>query len=399
MKSHRVAVVVSHPIQHFCPQYSSWALLPDVDLRVFFASEHGLTAYEDKNFGKTIQWHGLQMDFPHEFLPGSSTREVSNSMDSVELNVRLSAFSPHVLVIYGYSQRLQRHALGWAKNHKIPIIMVSDSELRAQRNWLILCLKTLFLPLWLRSCSVFLTTGDANEAYYRHYGVPDEKLIRCFFPIDVKKYDNILSDKSIARQRIREKLGIPNHHSVILNVGKLVSWKRQCDLVSFSNSLQGRYQDVTVILAGTGQDETALRALCQREGPGGVIFAGFISPDELIEYYCAADIYAACSEREPHSLAISEAIYCGLPVVISDRCGSYGPSDDVRQGLNGFVYRCGEVSELSRRILFILQDTDIHTQMSKASAKISRQHQALAHGEALTQALVVISANYTEKTA
>ena len=62
------------------------------------------------------------------------------------------------------------------------------------------------------------------------------------------------------------------------------------------------------------------------------------------ECYCAADVYVHCSDNEPHSLAITEAIYCGLPVVLSDRCGSYGPTDDVQPGINGFVYRCGDVA-------------------------------------------------------
>ena len=52
----RVAVVVSHPIQHFCPRYLSWAKLPNVDLKVFFASDYGLSTYGDAGFDRDVKW-------------------------------------------------------------------------------------------------------------------------------------------------------------------------------------------------------------------------------------------------------------------------------------------------------------------------------------------------------
>ncbi|UZR28733.1 glycosyltransferase [Methylococcus mesophilus] len=393
MKIHRIAVVVSHPIQHFCPQYSSWASLPGVELRVFFASKYGLKPYEDSGFGRTIQWPGIELDFPHEFLPAAEGRTLDTNIDSAQLNVSLVSFSPDVLIVYGYSQRLQRRALRWAEKNQIPVFMLSDSELRSFRSLLKRAVKALTLPRWYRSVRLFLTVGDANEAYYRNYGVTDDRLIRCFFPIDIKYYDSIVANRHDCRKRIRDKLGIPMHHKVILMVGKLVYWKRQMDLILFSNANHDVYDDVTVVLVGTGPEEARLHGLAKRIGAGGVIFAGFVSPDILAEFYCAADVYAHCSDHEPHSLAISEAIYCGLPVVLSDRCGSYGPSDDVRQGLNGYIYPCGEIYDMSRCLKRIFDDAESYSRMCDASQRIGRQHQALAHGIALTQAISVIDLN------
>ncbi len=295
-----------------------------------------------------------------------------------------------MLIVYGYSQRLQRRAIRWGqKNHK-HLVMISDSELHSKRSGFKSAIKKFILPKIYRQVSLFLTVGDANEAYYRHYGVSDSQLVRCFFPIDRSFYDEVVSRRIEARARIRAELGIPNNHSVILNVGKFVSWKRQMDLVQFSNHLQGQRNDVTVIFVGTGSDEKKLRASTQLQGPGGIVFAGFVTPEVLAEYYCAADVYSHCSEHEPHSLAISEAIYCGLPVVLSDQCGSYGPSDDVRNGLNGLVYSCGDVFELSSKLLAILDHDDSRAHMSEASEQYARQHQALAHGKALQQALTIL---------
>jgi glycosyltransferase involved in cell wall biosynthesis len=340
-----------------------------------------------------VQWRGLRLDFPHEFRAGAQGKAVGPDLDSADLEGRLSTFSPDALVAYGYSQRLQRRAVRWARSAGVAVVMVSDSELRAARRWSTRAVKAIVLPRVFRDVSVFLTVGDANDAYYRHYGVPGDRLIRGCYPIDVCHYDRVVARRQECRDRVRTELSIPEHHTVLLTVGKLLPRKRQADLIRFSNSLQGRRDDVTVLLAGTGEQDAALRSLARRMGPGGVVFAGFVAPERLSDYYCAADVYVHCSDNEPHAVAISEAVFCGLPVVLSDRCGSYGPADDVQPGLNGFVYQCGDVDDLSRRLMRVLDDEHLRADMSAASARIGRAHQTLAHGTALTQALTLLESN------
>ena len=389
----RVAAVASHPIQYFCPQYSSWAKLPNVDLRVFLASDRGLSAYVDEGFGREVKWDGIRLDFPHEFLRDAVGRTVSSAIDAPDLADRLSSFSPDVLVVYGYSQRLQRRAVRWAKRTRTSVLMLADSELRARRSWSVRALKALVVPALLKDVTLFLTVGDANEAYYRYYGVPDDRFVRCFQPIDVGHFDSVLEHRRRYRDEVRSALGIPAHHRVVLSVGKLLRRKRQADLVSFSNSLQPERDDVTVVLAGSGPEEASLRTSARRVGCGGVVFAGFQQPQRLAAYYCAADVYVHCAENEPHSLAISEAVYCGLPVVLSDRCGSYGPTDDVRPGVNGLVYRCGDRRDLARCVLHVLDLEQVLARMGEASACLGRANQALAHGGALVQALARLRAS------
>ena len=387
----RLAVVVSHPIQHFCPQYSSWAKMDVAESRVFFASRHGLDAYADKNFARTVKWEDLRLDFPHEFLPGAVSRQVNSSIDCEGVELQLGAFSPDVLIVYGYAQPLQRRVIAWAKRNKKSVIMIADSELRAPRNALKRLAKKLLLPLVFKDIDVFLTVGDANEQYYRAYGVDDRRLIRCSFPIDIASYDMMMDRRDVIRHELRRQLGIPLNHKVLLMVGKLVRWKRQKDIIQFSNMIQEARRDITVIIAGTGPDEKDLRTGAKNVGSGGVFFAGFVPPSQLVEYYFAADIYVHCSSVEPHSLAISEAIYSSLPVVLSSNCGSYGPTDDVRQGLNGFVYECGNTDELYSTLLGTLDNQPLMRSMAKQSRSIALANQTLAHGEALTQALEVIN--------
>jgi hypothetical protein len=65
----------------------------------------------------------------------------------------------------------------------------------------------------------------------------------------------------------------------------------------------------------------------------------------------------------------------------------------VQPGFNGFVYRCGDVGEMSRHIMQVLDDQDLSARMCQASTCIGRQHQALAHGKALAQALTILESD------
>ena len=382
----RLAIVVSHPIQYFCPQYSSWARLGGVDLRVFFASRQGIETYRDEGFAAPVQWEGLALDFPHEFLPGAADRTVTAALDAPAVEQRLAAFRPHALCVYGYAQRLQRRAAAWARRAGVPVLMFTDSELRSERRWTKRLVKALVLPHLLGRVDRFLTIGDANEAYLRRYGVPDARFVRCYYPIDVASFDRVLEARERVRAAVRERHGLPARHAVLLMAGKLAAHKRQRDLVAFSNRIRRLRDDVTVVLAGSGADERALQRLAQTVGPGGVVFAGFVQPRALAAYYSAADVYVHCSEREPYGVAVAEAVYSGLPVVLSDRCGSFGPSDSVRPGLNGYVYPCGDVAALAAAVTRILASRDRREAMARASLCIGRDNQRLAHGGALLQA-------------
>ena len=382
----RLAIVISHPIQYFCPQHSSWARLDGVDLRVFFASRQGLDPYHDEGFARPVQWEGLALDFPHEFLPGAHDRPVTANLDAPAAEDRLARFRPHAVCVYGYGQRLQRRAAAWARRAGIPLLMFTDSELRSRRSGIKRIAKAIVLPRLLGEVDRFLTIGDANEAYLRHYGVADTRFVRCYYPIDVASHDRALEARESMRAAVRGRHGIPDHHRVLLMAGKLAAHKRQQDLVAFSNRVQRLHSDVTVVLAGSGADEPALLRLAQTRGPGGVVFAGFVQPRGLTKYYCAADVYVHCSEREPYGVAVSEAVYAGLPVVLSDRCGSFGPSDSVRPGLNGYVYPCTDVTALTSAVMRVLVSRERREAMAAASRRIGRANQRLAHGAALLQA-------------
>src|SRR4029453_19566956 len=106
------------------------------------------------------------------------------------------------------------------------VVMKTASELRSQRSWPLRAVKAVVVPSLLKNVALFLTLGDANEAYYRRYGISDERFVGCFLPIDVGYYDSIVARRECCRREVRSALGIPANHKVLLTVGKLLPRKR-----------------------------------------------------------------------------------------------------------------------------------------------------------------------------
>jgi glycosyltransferase involved in cell wall biosynthesis len=78
------------------------------------------------------------------------------------------------------------------------------------------------------------------------------------------------------------------------------------------------------------------------------------------------------SLRDPNPLSVIEALWAGLPLLISDRCGNW--PEAVEQGVNGWVIDPTSQTELCRAFEQALRLTEGDLARSgAASARIARQ--------------------------
>lgn len=376
----RLAIVVSHPIQHFVPQYHSLRKSSNFQVSVLFGSDFGQKQSYDSGFGRDIQWSGMNLDeLDHIFLSqkqGHSTR--------VALETTLDQIDPDIVVIYGYANRLSRLSHSWAKRRGVPMAYISDTDNRRRRKFSRRKLVYPYIRNFLQDIQFFMTVGDSNEAVLRSFGISDLRMIRTSFPIDIASYSKAYGDTSI-RAEVRNDLGLSDDAFLVLNVGKLIERKRQQDLIGAVSAMKGKSAspEIHVALVGSGIEEQKLQSLVSELGlTHRVKFLGFTDPAKLPGLYLAADCYAHTAEMEPHSLAISEAMYCGLPIVLSENCGSWGPTDDVRNGANGWVYPPGDIERLSHFLQVLATNVSLRKSMGALSRSIALENQNSAHSTA-----------------
>jgi glycosyltransferase involved in cell wall biosynthesis len=376
----RVAVCISHPVVYFCALYASLAADPRLDVTVVFTTRTGTTAYHDAEFAGIVDpgLGPLLARFPHRFLLDTPDLGRERELTWRSLASALDELDPEVVVVYGFNRWVSRFGLVWAGLRRRPLVYLSDSEDRGVRTTArpVTALKRVLASFVLRRPDRVFAVGDANEQFYLRRGVHPGRLVRVPFPIDREAFTDLDGRAAAQASALRSEHGLEGSR-VVLSSGKLVPRKRQGDLVAALARSANRTGTVLVLL-GTGPDQDALRDAAGRSGIR-LVMPGFVRPAELLPWYLLADVYAHVSDFDPHPLAVSEAVYSGLPVIVSDRTGSWGPSDDVIPGLNGLVVPTGDVAAITEAIDRMLVDEGNLATMAAASATRGQELQAAAY--------------------
>ncbi len=118
------------------------------------------------------------------------------------------------------------------------------------------------------------------------------------------------------RDALRRALGIPSDHRVALSVGPVgTESSKRLDHVARELAASGSDR-WTLLSAGADEPGAAqVRAGCEAALDHRIRFLGSQPREKLRDLFLASDIYALGALAEPFSIAIIEALACGLPVI------------------------------------------------------------------------------------
>ncbi len=97
-------------------------------------------------------------------------------------------------------------------------------------------------------------------------------------------------------------------------------------------------------------------------------FAGFVQYDDLPAYYALADALVHVSTVDQWGLVVNEAMASGLPVVVSDACGS--APDLVQNKGSGIVVGALDVAALVDALVTLAGDAGLRVRMGRASLEV-----------------------------
>ena len=161
--------------------------------------------------------------------------------------------------------------------------------------------------------------------------------------ISLKQHNYRLTQEE--RKQKRLELGIPQDHTVLLNLGRLGTEKNLGELVELFSKALKQNQRMTFLIVGDGPDKAHLEQLAEKlEIQDRVIFTGMVPPSRVQEYYQLADLFVSASTSETQGLTYIEAAANGLPLLCrQDMC----LCDIIEEGVNGYQYT-GEADFLER---------------------------------------------------
>lgn len=155
----------------------------------------------------------------------------------------------------------------------------------------------------------------------------------------------------------------------LVSVGRLEKVKNHELLIAVCVLLKNAGCNFTLDIYGEGDYRTALEhQIATQKLVGYVNLRGFIF--NVKETYQKYDLYVHTAINESFGLTLVEAMAAGLPVVCTDGGGN---RDIMQDGVNGYLVNERDANILAEKILFLINNPQLYTQMSKAAIATAQQ--------------------------
>ncbi|HAM35881.1 MAG TPA: hypothetical protein DEB40_08420 [Elusimicrobia bacterium] len=164
--------------------------------------------------------------------------------------------------------------------------------------------------------------------------------------------------------RKKESLGLPAQARLVLSVGNLKPQKNPLDFLAAARMVSASRKDAAFVFVGDGP----LRERLSGEADAAGLKERFLLPGwrrDVPELLAAADVFVMTSLWEGLPRALVEAMKSGVAPVCY---ATDGVTDLIRDGVNGFAVKQGDVPALARRVLELLGDESLRRKMGEAAA-------------------------------
>ena len=271
-------------------------------------------------------------------------------------------------------------ALIWGRIYKIPVVatnhfMPENALLNLRR------LKPFYKPLssliwfglvWVHNRCKFVTspTPTAIQLLKDHGLNAPAKAIS-------NGIDTSVFKPGLDTKKIIAKLGIKEHISVMLYVGR-VDGEKRLDLIVSAMPIILEKNKVQLVIAGFGKSMHELKLQAANLGVSdNIIFTGYLDESDKPYLYNAATLFVISSPAELQSIVTLEAMSSGLPIVSVDVAALKELCHDNE---NGFLFKEDDYQELALKALKIIDSPELAKEFGDESMSIIKKN----HGTDVT---------------
>lgn len=354
-----LAIITTHPIQYNAPWFRLLAERGHIAIKVFYTwSQVQNEEKFDPGFGKTIEWDiPLLEGYDYTFVKNTSKSPGSKTYRGIQnpsLIQEIVAWGADAVLVFGWKFKSHLQAIRYFHN-KIPVLFRGDSTLLDEESVIKRVFRTYTLQNVFSKIDYALYVGSANKAYFQKAGLNANKLVFVPHAIDNRRFASACdSDITLLKS-------VPQDKTLFLYAGKLELKKGVEFLLSTFSDLNTK--DAYLIILGNGPIEKELKSLYGKIN--NIHFLDFQNQKMMPSVYKSADVFVLPSggPGETWGLAVNEAMACGRPVLVSDKCGC--AADLVEEGKTGFVFRSGDADDLKGKIRWCIQHKDELKQMGE----------------------------------
>jgi glycosyltransferase involved in cell wall biosynthesis len=300
-------------------------------------------------------FHCWSHSFGFYLMPGmiSTIRRSLKEFDIIHLHTQRSFQN---IVIHHY-----------AKKFGIPYVLQAHGSATTyfQRG----IFKRIFDVLWgnniLRDSVKIIALTPIEVEQYESLGAKKDRIEIIPNGIDHIEFKNLPP-----RGEFRKRHGLLDNEKIVLYLGRIHQVKGIDLLVKAFSSLPQNFDKVRLIILGPDHGYlSTLRSLTKELNiDDKVLFAGPLYGRERLRAYVDAEVYVLPSVYEIFGITVLEALACGTPVIVTDRCGIA----DVIHGQTGLVVPYDE-EQLRDAVLKLLDDDRMRQRFSQKGKLLVRE--------------------------
>lgn len=170
------------------------------------------------------------------------------------------------------------------------------------------------------------------------------------------------------RNEYCKEFNIPEDSIIFISVGELITRKNH--ITALRAFAKARINNAYYIICGFGELEKELKLEAEVLNiRDKVIFAGFrLDAKEIMK---SSDVFVFPSYQEGLSVALMEAMACGLPCIVSNIRGNV---DLIKNNQGGIIFKTENVEELAQKIEYIAKEVDIRERFGRYNLDIVSQY-------------------------
>lgn len=263
----------------------------------------------------------------------------------------------NLVVFYEYSTKESFKLICLCKFLKIPYAINCDGVMITSKDNII---KNWVKTFLIKTAAAHLASGEHAKEYFMKYGAKEETIhIHTFSSINAEDMLKTVPTKQ-EKYQLRKRLNLPVESKIAIAVGRFIPLKRYDELIRSWKKMPENYY---LLLIGGGPKQENYEQTVQELQMNNVIIEPFHPMQELFEYYKASDVFVHPTSYDVWGLVVNEAMACGLPVVVSDKC--VGGLELVEQGVNGYIVPVGNCNMMIEKARYVLENDDVAQNMAE----------------------------------
>jgi glycosyltransferase involved in cell wall biosynthesis len=316
----------------------------------------------ENGFGVNENWNiDLLSDYDYEFIENTSSRKSSTSYWGIKnpsLFEKIRTYNPDTIIVYGWKHQSHFSVLNYFHG-KIPIVFRGDSTtLDDSRGFpLRSYFRFIFLQWIYRKVDYAFSPGMASDQYFLKSGLRQNQIVRAEHAIDNERFMNMSQKDKEQLFDLVKSLSIKPSEIVFLFAGKFIEIKNPFLLIDAFIQLKQQNDNVRLLVVGNGILENKINERINQlpmRISSSITLLPFQDQTQMKLLYRAADVFILPSKSETWGLSVNEALASGIPVIVSDQCGS--SADLVKNDVNGLVFKSGDIQDLVQKMQKMCND-------------------------------------------